>query len=240
MKTIKLIIFVTFIGVLTQSCHKREFWGIRGKGESITETRNIKGFSAISLSGSPDVTYTQDSVYKVEVTGQENILDLLVTEVEGSELKIYFRKNIWEHRSVKLVIHSPQMNGMKVSGSGNIRSSKGINTGSMNLRVSGSGNISLPSLVASGLDVTISGSGNTDVLGGKVNTAHFVVSGSGNINAEHIESVGCTAKVSGSGNIRLHATETLNVTISGSGDVRYKGSPAIDVNISGSGKLRRI
>jgi hypothetical protein len=240
MRPVKFLMSVIIIAFFTTSCDRREMWGVKGKGESVSETRTETGFERIDLSIDADIYYTQDSIYKIEVIAQPNILRVLKTEVSGSELKISYIRNVWDHHKVKIYVSSPKMRGMKISGSGDIRAQNKIVTDNLDLTISGSGNISLPWLVAARLMSKISGSGNISVDQGTVDGETCTISGSGNINTEYVVSKTNTSTISGSGDIVLQATENLNVIISGSGDVRYRGKPSVSIQTSGSGKLIHI
>src|SRR5688572_8136398 len=97
MKSIQVLLVAAVATVFLSSCYKRNGWGIRGKGETIKEVRDISGFSRIRLTADADVSYTQDSVYRVEVSAQSNILSITETRVEGDELVLGFKRNVWEH-----------------------------------------------------------------------------------------------------------------------------------------------
>ncbi len=238
MKTTKFI-FPLIISVLliVQGCRKANLWGITGHGSNVSETRTVGDFDRIELHMDADLLYSQDSVYYLEVNGQKNIIDVLDTKVNGSTLEVDFRKNVWKHKRVTVTVHSPRINSLAVSGSGDIKVQNNLSSSSVNLKVSGSGNISIPSLIAQTLDAHISGSGNVQVYGGSLNNFNVSVSGSGNIDALNCQASAVIAKVSGSGNISVNVLESLNVTISGSGNIKYKGLPAVNSSISGSGSL---
>lgn len=240
MKSFKLILTVSIISIFIHGCKKGVLWGITGKGSNVTEVRSASGYSSIQLSIDADVSYTQDSVYYLEISAQQNIMKVLATEVDGSELKIDFKRNVWKHHQVKIIVHSPDINKLGISGSGDIAVTNSIKTGSMGLNISGSGNISIPLLIAGTLTAKISGSGDITVSDGKINSEELSISGSGNIKTENAICGNSTSKISGSGDISLHATESLNVSISGSGDISYKGKPAVTSKISGSGSLIHI
>jgi len=240
MKSFKFILAVSIISIFIQSCRKGILWGITGKGSNITEVRAASGYNSIQLSIDADVSYTQDSVYYLEISAQPNIMKVLATEVNGSELKIDFKRNVWKHHTVKITVHSPNMNKLGISGSGDIAVSNAIKTSDMSLSISGSGDISIPSLIAETLTAKISGSGNITVSDGKINSEELSISGSGNIKTDNAVCNNNTSKISGSGDISLYATENLNISISGSGDIRYRGQPAVSSKISGSGSLIHI
>jgi hypothetical protein len=237
MKSMKTILPIALLFLVLTGCGKGLFGSIVGKGDNVTEIRELTGFNKIKLAMDGDVIYVQDSAYYVEITAQENVLDVLTTEISAGELKIDFRKWVRKHKDITIVVHCPDMRGMTISGSGNIDAQQAINTNDMDLRISGSGNISLYALVTQELDASISGSGNITIGGGSANNEKATISGSGNIDALDLQANNCNAKISGSGSITVKVVQQLDATISGSGDIRYAGQPIVNTHISGSGSV---
>jgi hypothetical protein len=237
MKSIKLILCVAIISACFQSCKKGGPWGIRGEGNNVSETLNLSGFDKIHLSIDGDVFYTQDSIYKIEISAQTNILAVLKAEVSGTELTFDYRRNVWDHKKVNITIHSPSIRAFSISGSGNITAQNTLTSDNFDMSVSGSGNIYIPLLNAQSLSGTVSGNGNVTISGGTVKSESFNVTGSGNIDAGNIVSENCIVKVSGSGNIIVNVTESLDATISGSGNISYRGEPSLNSHVSGFGRL---
>ncbi|MNV34669.1 hypothetical protein D3C71_1260960 [compost metagenome] len=246
MKSLKLkipiVLTLVAIGIAVSftSCKKHLFNSIKGKGETVTETRNLSGFNKISLSINADVIYVQDSVYFVEISAQQNVLNVITTEINAGNLKIESSRWIRKHDGIKIKIHSPDLRAMDLSGSGNMESSSDILTTGLELNVSGSGNITLASVHSNELEVKISGSGNISVSSGEVTNQKATISGSGNVKMSDLTANNSDAKISGSGSISIWAVDQLKATISGSGDIRYKGNPIVNTNISGSGSVIHI
>lgn len=234
MKTLSKLFILVALLVSFASCEK-----IVGEGPVITENRATGNFSSVASSISADVYYKQDPVYKVEVSAQQNILNVLETHIVGDELVIKFRNDVRvrSHERVTVHVSSPAINGLRISGSGNIIASDSISSDNMSLTISGSGSINLHSLMATSLDANISGSGDISVLSGEINTGKFRISGSGNINTMNVPAYSVTTTTSGSGKISVNVSHDLDVTISGSGSVFYKGAPEINTHISGSGRI---
>jgi len=240
MKSLKLMIPVVLILAAFTSCKKTLFNSIKGKGATVTEIRDLTGFNKISLSIDGDVNYVQDSVYFVEISAQQNVLDVITTEISGGELKIDAKRWIRKHNGIKISIHSPDLRAMDLSGSGNMESSSDISTPDLELNISGSGNITLASVHTDQLEVTISGSGNIQVSGGAATNQKAKISGSGNVEMDNLTANESDAKISGSGSVTVWSVNHLKATISGSGDVKYKGNPIVDTSISGSGSVIHI
>jgi len=241
MKNLKLMIPVILIlaGSFT-SCKKQLFNSIKGKGETVTETRNLSGFDKISLDMDADIVYQQDSVYFVEISAQQNVLNVITTEISDGELEIDSKKWVRKHNGIKIIIHSPELRKVELDGSGNFESIGMLTTTDLELEVSGSGNISFVAVNASVLDADISGSGNIYILGGAVISEEAEVSGSGSIEMHQLTANQSKAKISGSGSVSVWALDQLNANISGSGDIKYKGNPAVNTTISGSGSVIHI
>lgn len=232
-----IVALIVVIAMCLPSCQKGSIFGIRGEGGQVTETRDLKDFNAIRLSIDANVLYTQDSVFKVEITAQKNILAVMNLTNESGELHIDFKRNVYKHQNISVVVHSPDLNKLTVSGSGNITTAGNLATTHLDLGISGSGDITIPAADLQSITAHISGSGNIRLDNGTCKSETFEISGSGNINTEFLSALNGDAKISGSGGIIINASETLRVRISGSGDVKYKGTPSISNQISGSGKL---
>lgn len=240
MQPVKRIILGLLLIASISSCHKNHLLGIWGKGSNVTETRNITGFSGIDLSMNADVYYVQDSIYRVEVSAQKNILPVIETEIHGTVLEIECRTLLHSHNRIVVTIYSPDIDKFHVSGSGKLYAQNSINTGSLDVSLSGSGTISIHSITAQNLTCKISGSGDIHVMGGAVSSENFRISGSGDIEAVNVVANSSVVNISGSGDMTLQAVQNLDVTISGSGSVKYKGNPVVQTHISGSGKIVHI
>ena len=239
MKSLKMILPIGLLFLAATSCNKH-FGTIKGKGETVTEIRSITNFNKIKLDMDANVVYLQDSAFYVEISAQSNLMGVIKTSVSAGELKIEATKWIRKHKTITVTVHSPSIVGFTVSGSGNIDSNFPVSTGSMDLKISGSGNISLYSLQSGELDATISGSGNISVVNGTVTNQRATISGSGNIETLNLTAVNANAKISGSGDISIRVTQLLDAVISGSGNIIYAGSAAVNATISGSGSVTHI
>lgn len=235
MKRITLSLFAA-TAILLSSCVKDR---ISGEGPVVTQTRSVANYSGIDLRVSADVLFQQDPNYKVEVSAQQNIQDVLkVYELDG-KLVIRFDDDVRvrRHDPIQIKVWGPSLDKLRISGSGSISTGGAINTGNMEMDISGSGNITVSDLVTGFLDADISGSGNIKVTAGSATEEKLKISGSGNIDVGGVTATKATTTTSGSGDTRVNASQTLNVTISGSGSVFYKNNPLIQTHISGSGKV---
>jgi hypothetical protein len=237
---LRSFLFATVISfsMLFTGCYRDSF-GIHGNGNEITQTRNLNSFTGVDLAIDADVILHTDSVYHIELRGQQNILNVLTTTIHGNILKIGFSHNVRSHTTITLDIYAPYYSYAGISGSGNIQNITGWNCSDFETKISGSGNISITGLQTGAVQSDISGSGDI-TLSGTCTSLSSAISGSGDLHAFSLQGNTGDIEVSGSGTNQLNLLQSLDVHISGSGDVYYKNNPAINVSISGSGQLIHV
>jgi hypothetical protein len=232
MNLVKNILSVIVILILVQ--------GLVIAGDRITETRLVKDFNSVHLTGSGYLTIIQGNDESLTIEADKKILPYLKSEVKNGSLHLGMKKKFW-HKPIKR--HGPinyrleviDLSKIVVSGSGDV-TSKSINSNELSLRISGSGTIDIKDLEAEDLEVQISGSGEC-YLRGSAPEQSVHISGSGDYEAGKLEGDDVTVTVSGSGDATVWAREYLDVRVSGSGDVGYYGRPRITQRTSGSGDV---
>ncbi len=240
MKNILNILFIcTLIGMSsTISCSQNWGNGEKGKGDIISKDLNLDNFTGVELAISGDVILTKGSSQKVRVEGQQNIIDLLNTDISNNTWKIGFDKNVSDYKKLTIHITIPTLTTIGVSGSGSINSTNAFeNLNNLDIFVSGSGNIKLDA-TAQSMKTRVSGSGNIS-LKGTSNSQDIKISGSGDVRAFNLKVDEASVIISGSGECELDVSKKLEVQISGSGDVTYKGSANTKSKITGSGDVRK-
>ena len=201
------------------------------------EERDVPSFTAIGLSISGDLYLTQGSPQKVVIQSQSD-LDKIETEVKNGFLRI--KTDTWNQRikDVKIWITVPTVEGLHVSGSGNMLAETSIDADELELKVSGSGKIKIPELSADEIEAAISGSGDI-ILAGSADEIDISISGSGGVQAGTLKVDEGSIKISGSGDCSIDVTGELEALVSGSGTVTYYSNPQVDARVSGSGKVKK-
>jgi hypothetical protein len=225
------ILFITFL-----------LSGIQLKADN--QSRKVDDFTEISLRVGAKLFLEQGNKYNLEIVAKSSTLDELITEVKDGKLIIRFpNKNFfWSDfrpGDITIYVTTPEINGLGVSGSGDIIAEDDIRTKAIEMAVSGSGNIKLADLSAERVKTIISGSGDIVVAGKNAAQDLSVnISGSGNFKGMNYSADDVSVKIAGSGNVEIEANKNLYVRLAGSGNVTYKGNPMIDQSIAGSGKVR--
>lgn len=206
--------------------------------EARKESRDLDRFNEISLAVPAELYLEQGAGQSFEIEGDDEMLDHIITEVSGGQLHIKMEKN-WQNRNwgskAVIRIRIPELQALRVTGSGSAESRSTFSSERMDVAVTGSGTIQLP-LEAAELKVNITGSGSAR-LSGNAGTATVKITGSGKLNAEELMARECDIRISGSGNCQIHSANSLEARISGSGKVYYSGSPKhVNVQSTGSGK----
>jgi hypothetical protein len=213
---------------------------LRGQGDSVTRTRPVGYYDAVSAGGEFEIYLTQGPTEDIKLEGQANVLTELSTQVKNNKLIIKYEKNrIKINKPVKIYLTTPKLSGISVSGSNTVRGVTDWQVTDLNLDATGSSNIHLNVKGAHHIDTHTSGSVDM-VLNGDATSHDLDISGSGNIKAFGLITKEADIKVSGSGKCEVSVTNRLQAKISGSGKVRYKGSPVVSTNISGSGSVSQV
>jgi hypothetical protein len=209
---------------------------IYGSGTVISEEREVPVFDQIHLKGSGKVVLTRGANQSVQVKTDDNIMPHIHTEVENGKLVIsHERKNI---RPTVLTFHinAANLEGVSISGSGDITGNEEFNSDSFYADIAGSGDIAIK-VGTSRLESNVSGSGSI-YLSGSANSYDATITGSGDVDAFELQVRDSSVVITGSGNCRVNVSDRLQAKITGSGDVLYKGNPQISESITGSGKVK--
>ena len=236
-KAIVPALLLLFSALFQTACE--DVLGVKGKGDKITETRDVDNFHALEISANGQVDLRVDSVFRVEVTCEESIIDFLETVEDDGVLKIYFDRDVYDVDGLRIRVSAPNWDAIETSGSIDLDAPDAISGDRLRVNLSGSGNLRFFDVDFQEIDAQTSGSANL-FLTGQAESLDVTISGSGNTDALDCPVQNAKVTISGSGSARLDVSELLEVTISGSGDVEYKGSPQVNSQISGSGSVRKI
>ncbi|WP_345369139.1 head GIN domain-containing protein [Algivirga pacifica] len=229
------------IGISTLLMGCESIIGIQGEGEAIMKEIVVDApITAIDLETSANVYLTQvENEQSIEVHGQENIIDLLRTNVEDGEWEIDFKQSVAKREPLEIYISVKDLSKVEIDGSGNIELLTTFQSEkSFDLEIEGSGNFE-GDINTEKLMVAIDGSGEV-VLSGSAKEVDYEIEGSGNIHAETLLGQQATIDISGSGDVYTQIESNMVVDISGSGNVYYLGTPKVEAEISGSGKVMAL
>src|SRR5262245_26325987 len=70
------------------------FDGVKGSGHASTEKRDVSGFDSVEVSGIFQVEIVSGKDFSVEVQTDDNLVQFVKTEVDGSTLEISLDKKV--------------------------------------------------------------------------------------------------------------------------------------------------
>jgi len=243
MKRITLLLTSAVIAIMSLflvSCEGIIFSCLKGNGITIEEERHPGEFTGIISEGDYDVYIIVDSVYKVVIKADENLIPYIRTIVKSDKLIIdngtrRCLRNDGD-KPIEIYAHTPEVVYAALEGSGVIYSDYLIYGDYLRVELTGSGITDLRNIDVTELDALITGSGEIE-LWGLAGSGDLNISGSGKIKASHLEQDECSASISGSGDMYIFVYDFLDANITGSGNIFYRGNPQINIKITGSGSL---
>ena len=242
MKTSKHTLLIA-IALLSFSFAQAQLWGskkIKGNGDVTTITRSTADYDEIKCAGSMNFVLVKGTEGNIKIEGESNLLEYIITEVEGNTLKIKTENNISLktsfNKTITITIPFEDIDYVSLSGSGDVINKDKITANKFTTKVSGSGDVVLD-VEANDITASVTGSGDL-TLNGKTKDLKASVTGSGDFHGYNLDAVDVDAKVTGSGDVEIVCNGDLNARVIGSGDIEYKGNPKHeDTKVTGSGSI---
>ncbi len=227
------ILFSLFIVAVSSSCLYAQ---VKGNGNVVKEDRTVATFTGLEVEDGIDVILSQGTSQSLTLEADENLLELIKTEVSGGVLKIYLAKNVWERKSLKAYVTITKLSSIDVSGGGDVLSEELIEVADLKINVSGGGDLDF-NTKGNTVKTEISGGGDVEM---KADVKGFFVNISGGGDLELALSGGeMEGTISGGGDAEVslgNKLSSFSMSISGGGDLELDGSAGeIKVNISGGG-----
>ncbi len=211
---------------------------IDGNGIVKKEQREISSFNKIDISGGYEVIINQGNEEKLELEVDENLLEYIVSENKNNTLFISSKKSIQSAESLKLYITVVNLESIDVSGAVELKNKGTLTSTTLDIEISGAGNVIL-NLDVKNINMDMSGASET-TLSGNANNFDIEISGAGKLNAKKLKTKSTNVDISGVGSAVVFAKKSLKVEISGAASVKYKGNPKIEKSISGAGSVKKL
>ena len=209
----------------------------RGEGKVGSISKEIEGFESIDLRGSGKIIITKARDFSFTIETNENLFPFLEQEVIDGNLEISTNKCITSYTKLIYYIGMPELTGINLSGSGDIKCEDSFDADQVEINISGSGDIQ-GEFDAEEINISISGSGNIS-MSGKSERQKINITGSGDYYGYKLKSDRCEVSIVGSGEAEVYVTDNLDASVMGSGDIYYKGSPDVTTSVTGSGSIIR-
>jgi len=211
--------------------------GKKGNGNVIADTRSVSDdFTKISAQEGLMVYVTQADNFKIEVEADENIIDLIRTDIKNGKLRIHAEENIGR-ATKKIYVSLPNVSELRASSGAHLETENTIE--SEELIVDGSSGAILDvELVSQELEIEASSGANLNV-NGRTDSADVDASSGGNINAKDLQTRTCIADASSGGNVKIQVSKSLMADASSGGNIAYSGDPSVEKKKSVSGSVHK-
>ena len=197
-------------------------WGgdMRGSGVLTTESRDVGGFTGVTVSGAAHLILEQSGTESLRITAEDNILPLLSSEVVGGQLVLGTVGGTSISPTREIVYHVTCRDLSAVSLSGAVRADlEGIDTDLLEVALSGATHLT---------------------AAGRVDRLRVSASGTSRIDARDLESRTSRIDVSGTAWATVRVSESLEAHASGASIIEYIGNPAVSFSVSGTAVVRQI
>ena len=192
--------------------------GVKGSDDLVTEERDVKPFNKIVTSGAYDITVVVGEKQSVKITFDDNLVEIVQTEVKGKTLRIFSDKSYRSQHDCLIEITVPELKEVVAKGSGDIV---------------------IENLKGDFFEYDLRGSGDVE-LGGEVDELEINLAGSGDIDTRNLIAKDAFVAIRGSGDVRVYASDSFDGAVYGSGDIDFYGNPDnVSKHIAGSGSIKR-
>ena len=236
----KIILKISVLALLLVSTSSCFFDGVKGDGNVITKDRKISNdFIRIKANKGLEVYLTKNDEVSLTVEADENLHELIKTEVKDGTLYITSKKNIWSSRAKKIHLSVEDLNEISVSSGAEIHSENTFYSDELQVNAS-SGAVAKLRLDIINLICETSSGANVDLIG-KVKNIETKSSSGSDIDAYELKTLICVAKASSGSNIRVNVKESFKGNATSGAVIRFKGDPKIiksDENSGGSIKSK--
>ena len=241
MSTLTRIIISSIIGFLMLSCNfsMNLGAGIDGNRDVVTIDREISNeFKTIKVSQGLDLYITQSNNVSLSVEADENLHELIMTEVENNVLKIYTTENIRKSASKKIMLNISDISVIKATSGSDVYTTNTIEVNDLELSTTSGADMKLT--VNTKQLVCKATSGSDLQLTGKTITLNASATSGSDIDARALSAETSDVLATSGADISINTSKELTAKATSGGDIRYSGNPEkVNRSDSSSGSVRQ-
>lgn len=200
------------------------------------ETRTVGSFKGVKVSQAIDVYLKKGDKESVKVVVSGADLSDVITEVEGTTLRVKMRDNMggfFSKADVKAYVTYVNLERISASSAASVFSEGVIKTNSIDIGASSAANVEV-SLEANSAMVDVSSAGEV-LLEGKSIKLEVEVSSGGEVDAYKLDCEAVKASAHSGGDAKISVSKDLEAHASSGADIRYHGNPSRTNTHSSSG-----
>ncbi len=221
----------------------------RGSSDAETAAAStaLSGIRQVRFRALGDMTIIQGQREGLDIEASQAMLERIHTQVSGDTLEIrydqqwfdWLQPRFWNMSNpLRFTLYVHDLDKLEAAGLGNIKIPS-LLTSRLEIQQNGTGNISVRQLEAGDLVVQQAGLGNIEIEG-RANRQEMRLSGTGSYQAGRLESGTASIILTGLGSATVWVVESLDARVTGAGSIEYFGNPQVRETVSGLGKVRRL
>ena len=231
------LLTILFIATLFSSCAIDMFNRATGNRNVVTEDRSAKeDFTKIKVSTGLDLYISQGSKNQITVEADENLQDIIITEIQDGMLKIYSEKNIWRAKARKIYVTIENLEAIAATSGSDVYANETLKVNNLNISATSGSDINI-SVDANTVETNATSGSDIEVSGVSNNHISKATSGA-SIDAYQLQSKNVSAKVTSGADINVYASESIVAKATSGGDIDFMGNPKkVDKKTSSGGSI---
>ncbi|WP_299584385.1 head GIN domain-containing protein [uncultured Sunxiuqinia sp.] len=211
---------------------------IKGNGIVTTEYREIGEFDKIKVSTGLKVMLVQSEKNLVKVVADENLHEVIRTELKRGELTVFADARIKKSRELLVTVEFTNLEELRSTAGAQVGSDGMLRIKRLVTKASAGSQQKLQ-LHTQTLEAKAS-AGSQIRLSGESREASLTASSGAQLNAEKLDVRQCKADVSSGAHIYVEVSEDFEGEASSGGQIYYSGSPStVDTSTSSGGNISK-
>lgn len=191
---------------------------LKGSGNVKIEKRLLASFDSLDANYVGSIQVRSQGQESLEISGDDNIIPLITTEVKNGTLYIRPSKGYNPQQKLQIIISTPDLKSFVFDGVGEAN---------------------LSNLKNDRMEIVVRGVGGF-TASGETKEADITLSGVGSLDAKNLHTVNAKVNSTGVGNVDIYVTGQLDAKTSGVGEINYYGRPKIvNSQTEGIGKINK-
>lgn len=199
---------------------------VKSSGVSVTETRNVTGFTAVTAATGIDVYITPAETFSVEVTADKNVMEYVRTELVGNELHIKYSSILsLNNTKVRTIVrlNCPKLETISATSGANIVLTEVFEGKKLVVDATSAADIEgavryeqIVVSVSSGADITLTG---------RCDNCDISATSGADVDTSALISKNVVVSATSGADAEVFALESLKARSSSGADITYHGDP---------------
>ena len=215
---------------------------VQGSGNILREQIAVEGFERVMFSGSGELVITEGNEENLTVSGDEEVLPLITTEVRNGTLVIseeaLDERLVLINEPIRYFLTVDDLTALAMNTPGTV-TLEGLSGEKILLEAGGGGTITVVDLTARELVVRVGGT-STIVVSGEVELQKILIKEAGTYQGANLRSITADVTMTDAGTGTVWVVDFLDAKISGRGGLDLYGSPEVVRTGPGPGEVTNL